>query len=73
MRKIENPTWTAEKIVEMVAAKVGVIVSYDGERFDVERARENGYGAIEIFNYRGECHGLDYGQQVEILGTFNLD
>lgn len=72
MRKIQNPTRTAEQLIEMTTAKVGVIISYAGEPFAVTRARHNGYGAVEIFNYQGECRGLSRGQVVEILGTFNL-
>jgi len=72
MNKIQNEEITAAKLIQMTENKVGVIIRYCGERFDVERARDNGYGAIEIFNYHGDCHGLGLDGEVEVLGYFNL-
>lgn len=72
MRKIENPKITGRELIEKTECKVGVIIRYAGERFDVEQARDNGYGAVEIFNYHRECHGMGFDERVEVLGYFNL-
>ena len=72
MPKNENPRIKATELIAKTEGKVGVIIRYAGERFDVERARDNGYGAIEIFNYHGECHGLSADEDIEVLGYFNL-
>lgn len=72
MTRIENQKITGQKIIEMTSCKVGVIIRYCGERFDVERARDNGYGAVLIFNYHGDCHGMEFTEEVEVLGYFNL-
>lgn len=72
MQKIENPKWTAAKLIEMTDAGVGVIINYCGERFDVERAEVTEYGAVLIFNYHLDCHGLgSVNSEVEVLRTYN--
>jgi hypothetical protein len=66
-----NEITATAKLIKLTSHNVGVIIRYAGERFDVERARENGYGAVEIFNWYGDCHGLSVQDQVEVLGYYN--
>jgi hypothetical protein len=77
MRKIENQKIQASELIAKIENKIGVIIGFTDEqfqvRFEVERARDNGYGAIEIFDFYGNCRGLGLNETVEILGYFNLD
>lgn len=67
MRNIENPKIQAKEIQPGMILKI-----YGGtERFDVEAAKANGYGAVIITNWYGEQRGLSEGETVEILGHFN--
>lgn len=66
---------TAADLIRLTGLRVGVSIAYpgDAEPFHVERAAENGYGAVQIFDYSGRCHGLSgLAAEVEVLGTFNL-
>ena len=65
-------TVTAQDLIELTAVGCGVIIEYCGERFDVERAHANGYGAVLIYDHFGTCHGLSDGATVPMLGSFNL-
>lgn len=65
----------AEDLIKMTRNGVGVTIAYPGdpEPFHVQRAEENEYGAIQIFDYLGRCHGLgSLWSAVEVLGTYNL-
>jgi len=68
----QTPRITGRELIEKTACKVGVSIAYQGERFDVVRARDNGYGAVELFDFAGTCRGLEFSDSVEILSTFNV-
>lgn len=65
--------WTSQKIAEMTSLGVGVVIDYYGEKFLVESAKDNGYGAIEAKHYvTGRIVGMDYNQEFTVETTFNL-
>lgn len=59
-------------MVKGIAAGIGYIIDYAGERFEVAAARENGYGAVLITNFVGVCRGMGTDERVTVLGTFNI-
>ena len=64
--------WNTDKMIEMNSYGVGIVIDYYGEKFEIVKIRKNGYGGVEIRNYRDEIHGLSDGESAEILTTFNL-
>lgn len=64
------------KAIEMVRGTecgIGYVINYQsGERFDVERAERNVYGAIIVYNFLGQARGLREDENVEVLGHFNI-
>lgn len=63
------------KAIAMVAGTangVGYVINYQGERFDVERAERNVWGAVIVYNFLGQARGLSENEDVEVLGHFNI-
>lgn len=49
-----------------------ILKIYGGtERFDVEEAKANGFGAVIITNWSGKSRGLSEKEMVEVMGYFN--
>lgn len=68
-------TKTMSQRVKATEIEAGMILKIYGgsERFDVEQAAPNGYGAVIIRNWFGEARGLGENETVEVIGHFNPD
>jgi hypothetical protein len=64
------------KAIEMVRGTecgIGYVINYQrNERFEVERAERNVYGAVIVYNFLGQARGLSENEDVEVLGHFNI-